>query len=181
MKKTLAFIAGFAIAFIGMVFVFSQLRVMIRGPITVSLCVAGGLIASWLVDHPKFALKPLRSKWWGAAYGFRLATFAATLWLVGAFIWLDSYDRSVGLMLGPVVAIFAVYYGYKHLVVGSSTSNREQEALAIAGIPIEEKVPAAKDQEQHVSNSADRAPSKEKTINRRTNGTLASQYARWLG
>lgn len=118
-----------------------------------------------------------KAKWWGTDYGFRLTAFAAALWVFGTQIFVDSYDRSTGLVFGPVVVLFAAYYGYKHLVVGSKAHGPIDGALpeqALAGdSQHHESMPQepAKPNEPPVTTSLDRERSMDELIKRmKSNG-----------
>jgi len=158
-----------------LVFNFGKRLVTPGGPIAFALGVSGGYFATWFVNSPQKAVRPLTTKWWGATFGFRLCAFACGMWLLGTFVFLDSYERSVEVVLGPIAVIFAAYYGFKHLVVGSVTPQKNVYADAADILPAEDKKKestvenVAKD--KYVATSVDRERSMDELIKRMKNGS----------
>lgn len=113
-----------------------------------------------------------KSKWWGSDYGFRLSAFAAAAWAAGTLIWLDHYDRTAELVLGPVVAIFAVYFGYKHLVVGTAQTEAGPKPPVVDDMPNEDKAATTANTtltetgERHAKSSADHEKAMDELIRR---------------
>lgn len=77
----------------------------------------------WLRDRTES--RPVRAQaalvregWWQASYGFRLTVFAGAVWLIGAFLLQDSYDRQWSTIVVPPLAALAVYFGYRMFVDG---------------------------------------------------------------
>lgn len=130
-------------------------------------------IGSWLCNRKKTStaskrVAVVKSKWWQSDYGFRLSVFIGTSWAISAFIWQDSYDRNYSTIFGPAAAMLALYFGYKHFVVGSPASVFQHEPATGNNLDNDELIHSSSEpetlNEKSSMSSADREKSMDELI-----------------
>ncbi|WP_093129000.1 hypothetical protein [Variovorax sp. OK605] len=100
------------------------------------------LIGSWLSKRSsERTVRAVKARWWQSDYGFRLAIFLSISWMVGSFLWQESYDRNYSVVLGPAIFLIAMYFAYK-LFVAPRPANGEghEEILDSAPAAVETDV-----------------------------------------
>ena len=112
------------------------------------------------------AVAALRSRWWGATFGFRLTTALAVGWIVASWTFQESYDRNWNWIAGPAIGVWVAYWTLTSLVISKgSPLNAPAQAQDIK----DETIPAttqAKPIDQPEETVADRARALDELIKR---------------
>ncbi|QRM19665.1 hypothetical protein GBK02_09755 [Dechloromonas sp. TW-R-39-2] len=90
----------------------------IRG--VVSALLGWGLFqfGTWLKTQKSGVIaQRVANTWWGADQGFRLSIFIGILWVIGIYIWHDSYSRDLGIVFTPPIGLVIAYFAYRKFVV----------------------------------------------------------------
>lgn len=91
----------------------------------------GFMLGHWLSKRSTARkVSAAQAWWWQADHGLRLAVFLSASWIVGSFLWQDSYDRDYSLVLGPAGFLLAMYLAYRLFVAPRSMSERWREEAA---------------------------------------------------
>jgi hypothetical protein len=85
------------------------------------------------------AVATLRSRWWGATFGFRLTTAMAVGWIVASWTFQESYDRNWNWIAGPAIGLLVAYWTLTSLVISKDSS---LNAPALAEDIKDETIPA---------------------------------------
>lgn len=89
------------------------------------------LLAHWLGKRSAARkVSAVKARWWQSDYGFRLAILISVSWIVGSFLWQDSYDRNYSIVLGPGVFMLAMYFAHKLFVAPRPLSEERREEAA---------------------------------------------------
>lgn len=101
----------------------------------------GMLLGHWLSKRSTAKkVNAAKARWWQSDYGFRFAIFISVSWIVGSFLWQDSYGRNYSIVLGPGVFMLAMYFAHKLFVAPRPLSeewrgeaaDQEPEAISFA-------------------------------------------------
>jgi hypothetical protein len=127
MRKFLGFIAGFVATLLIIAFVFSAMGLSPRGPFWVFICIAGGWVGSKFVSNPRGAVEaatdvvtekaqPAIKRWWALDERLRLVLVASAIWMVASFVMQDRWEREMGIVLIPPLALIALHIAERKLV-----------------------------------------------------------------
>lgn len=93
------------------------MRALPRGPLWLVLCVSAGLIGASLASRPKQhlsntqrMLQPVTRPWWTLDRRLRLIIIASLVWISGAYLIQETYDKDMGVVFIPAFAALALHF-----------------------------------------------------------------------
>ena len=127
MRKFLGFIAGFVATLILIAVVFSGMGLAPRGPFWLFICIAGGWVGAKFVANPRGTVEaatdavsekaqPAITRWWSLDERFRLVLVASAIWMIASFAMQDRWEREMGIVLIPPIALIALHFAERKLV-----------------------------------------------------------------
>jgi hypothetical protein len=119
-KKIIGFVVGALLS--GAIWIATTIAIGLR-PNAYSLLASaffgGSLGASLTIkftDYLKSAENPIPKKWWGANVHLRFSIVLSALWVCGANIFIDTYDRNFTNTYAPAIFILFSYAAFSLLV-----------------------------------------------------------------